>query len=55
VHWHHGEKAIAVYEITASENGNGSFKVKNFDLETATGGKRYWWWIDNGVLHKKEK
>ncbi|HYO22844.1 MAG TPA: cyanophycinase [Flavisolibacter sp.] len=55
VTWNHNGKALTVYEIQASENGNGQFDVGNFSMTAATGGKRYWWWVDKGVLHKKEQ
>lgn len=55
VTWNAGNKALAVYEIPASVNGGGSFNVGSFSLATATGGKAYWWWIENGVLNKKEQ
>ncbi|WP_231463934.1 cyanophycinase [Pedobacter sp. Leaf132] len=51
--WINNEKAISVYEIPASVNGGGNFNVANFKASEATGGKWYWWWIDNGVLNKK--
>lgn len=53
--WNRGEKAVAVYEIPASVNGGGNFNVANFKVDDATGGKWYWWWIDNGVLNKKDQ
>ncbi|RYF87254.1 MAG: cyanophycinase [Chitinophagaceae bacterium] len=55
VEWKQAEKALSVYEIQASANGNGSFNVADFSMTNATGGKHYWWWIDNGILHKKEQ
>lgn len=55
VTWNAGNKALAVYEIPASVNGGGSFNVGSFSLATATGGKAYWWWIENGILNKKEQ
>ncbi|UKT62653.1 cyanophycinase [Pedobacter mucosus] len=54
--WNNGEKAVSVYEIPASVNGGGNFNVVNFKASDATGGKWYWWWIDNnGVLNKKDQ
>jgi len=53
--WNRGEKAVSVYEIPASANGGGNFNVANFKAVEATGGKWYWWWIDNGVLNKKDQ
>ena len=53
--WNHDQKALSVYEITASEKGNGEFDVASFSIDKAKGGKRWCWWIDNGVLVKKEQ
>ncbi|KQR66913.1 cyanophycinase [Pedobacter sp. Leaf176] len=53
--WSRGEKAVSVYEIAASVNGGGNFNVANFMAADARGGKWYWWWIDNGVLNKKDQ
>lgn len=53
VTWNYGEQAVAVYEIAASVTGGGSFNVTNFNFASATGGKSYWWSINNGVLLKK--
>ncbi|WP_293313170.1 cyanophycinase [Pedobacter sp. UBA5917] len=55
VNWNDGQQAISVYEIPASVNGGGNFNVTNFKADEATGGKWYWWWIDNGVLNKKDQ
>ncbi|RBQ03443.1 cyanophycinase [Pedobacter miscanthi] len=55
VNWNNGEQAVSVYEIPASVNGGGNFNVANFKANEATGGKWYWWWIDNGVLNKKDQ
>lgn len=51
--WKNNEQAVAVYEIPASVNGGGSFNVASFKLNEATGGKLYWWYIENGELIKK--
>ncbi|RYZ28702.1 MAG: cyanophycinase [Chitinophagaceae bacterium] len=53
--WKQGEKALSVYEIQASETGNGHFNVASFSMSEATGGKPYWWWVDKGILHKNEQ
>lgn len=53
VTWKQGEQAVSVYEIQSSDTGNGNFNVANFNLAEASGGKNYWWWIDNGVMNKK--
>ncbi len=55
LNWKRGDKAVAVYEIAAETNGGGSFNVNNFSQAEATGGKWNWWWIDNGILNKKEQ
>jgi cyanophycinase-like exopeptidase len=53
--WNQNGKALSVYEIQASENGNGEFDVARFSIKEAVGGKRWWWWVDKGILHKKEQ
>ncbi|MEH3112828.1 cyanophycinase [Pedobacter terrae] len=55
VNWNNSGKAVSVYEIVASANGGGSFNVANFKVNEASGGKWYSWWIDNGVLNKKDQ
>jgi len=55
VNWNNNEKAVSVYEIAASANGGGSFNVATFKASEASGGKWYSWWIDNGVLNKKDQ
>ena len=55
VNWNSSGKALSVYEIQASESGNGGFDVANFSMAEATGGKPYWWWIDRGTLNKAEQ
>ncbi len=52
VTWKNGEKAVAVYEITAAANGAGNFNVANFNMAQATGGKAFWWSVDDGVFIK---
>lgn len=51
--WNYAEQAVSVYEIPASVNGGGNFNVANFSFAEATGGKLYFWSINNGVLLKK--
>lgn len=53
--WNRNGKAVAVYEIAALVNGAGNFNIKNFNKVEATGGKWYWWWIDNGILNKTQQ
>lgn len=53
--WNRREQALVVYEIPASEAGRGSFDVANFNPAVASGGAWYWWWVENGVLSKKEQ
>jgi cyanophycinase-like exopeptidase len=55
VQWSNNEQAASVYEIQSNEQGGGYFDVQSFDGKKASGGKWYWWWIDNGALHKKEQ
>lgn len=52
VTWKQNQQALNVYEIEASTTGNGSFNVDSFSESEATGGKWYWWYIENGVLFK---
>lgn len=53
--WNADGKAIQVYEIQSSEDGNGKFDVASFDDSKASGGKAYWWGAIDGTLYKKEK
>jgi cyanophycinase len=55
VTWKQREQALSVYEIEATVTGNGTFNVATFKESQASGGKWYWWWIENGVLNKKAK
>lgn len=55
VTWKHNQKAVIVYEIEAATTGNGSFNVNTFSESDAAGGKWFWWWIDNGILYKRER
>ena len=52
--WEQKEKAIRVYEIQATPEGNGTFSVKDINISKAGGGKWYWWWVEKGKLFKKE-
>ncbi|NTS42432.1 cyanophycinase [Flavisolibacter sp. BT320] len=51
--WDRDGKALAVYEIQASATGNGNFNVASFSTGEATSGKMYWWWVQDGILHKQ--
>lgn len=51
--WNHNGEALKVYEIQASDTGNGSFHVTDFDPAKASGGTWYWWWVEKGQLKKK--
>jgi len=53
VTWNNNEQAVTVYEILADVNGGGNFDVSSFSLTAATGGKLYWWYIEDGELFKK--
>jgi len=55
LHWNQGHQALEVYEIQASEKGNGLFDVAGFSLKKSKGGKTYWWWVDKGILQKQLK
>ncbi len=52
--WMAGQQALKVYEIQGTEEGNGSFNVANFTSPQAQGGTWYWWWVENGILNKKQ-
>lgn len=53
--WNKNQQAISVYEVSASDTGNGSFNVADFNPGTASGGTWQWWWVDNGQLSKKDR
>lgn len=48
--WEANNKALQVYEIEGTPEGNGKFNVRNFKPRKAIGGKWYWWWVENGTL-----
>ena len=48
--WNDNQRALFVYEIQGSDSGAGNFSVADFNSEKASGGKWYWWWVDNGNL-----
>jgi cyanophycinase len=52
--WNSKGRAIKVYEIQATPEGNGSFDIARFKQGKATGGKWYWWWVDKGKLNQQE-
>ncbi|MDB5148499.1 MAG: hypothetical protein JWQ57_2519 [Mucilaginibacter sp.] len=52
--WSRKGQAIKVYEIKGTPEGSGSFDIANFKQGKATGGKWYWWWVDNGKLNQQE-
>jgi cyanophycinase-like exopeptidase len=52
--WNRKNQAIKVYEIQATPEGSGSFDIAHFKMGKATGGKWYWWWVDNGKLNQQE-
>jgi cyanophycinase-like exopeptidase len=52
--WNRKNQAIRVYEIQASPDGSGKFDIAHFKQGKATGGKWYWWWVDNGKLNEQE-
>jgi len=55
LHWKAKRQAIEVYEIQGAPQGHGHFSVSDFEISKATGGKRYYWWVENGLLKLKEK
>lgn len=48
--WNAGHRALRVYEIQGTENGNGNFSVSDFKAAKASGGEWSWWWVENGEL-----
>jgi cyanophycinase len=50
--WNRKGQAVKVYEIQGTPEGNGSFDIAHFKKGNATGGKWYWWWVDNGKLNQ---
>lgn len=53
--WNRKSQAVKVYEIQATPEGSGSFDIAHFKQGKATGGKWYWWWVDNGKLYQQER
>ena len=51
--WIAGKKAIRVYELQGTPEGNGRFSVSDFLPSKANGGVWQWWWVENGVLHEE--
>ncbi|MFC0517400.1 cyanophycinase [Mucilaginibacter angelicae] len=51
--WSRNGHAVKVYEIQATPEGSGSFDIAHFKQGKATGGKWYWWWVDNGKLNQQ--
>jgi len=51
--WNYNQQAIRVYELKGSVNG--SFDVAGFKASKASGGKWFWWWVDNGELNQNEE
>ncbi|MEJ7738396.1 MAG: cyanophycinase [Chitinophagaceae bacterium] len=48
--WFADTKALKVYEIEGTVEGNGRFNVVNFKSAKAKGGIWYWWWVEKGEL-----
>jgi len=46
---------LRIYEIQGTATGAGNFSVADFNSSKAKGGLWYWWWVEEGVLHKKPK
>lgn len=47
--WLGDQKAVRVYSIQASANGNGNYSVADFDESKASGGQVDYWWVENGA------
>lgn len=52
LNWQAGNKALKVYEIEGTPEGNGSFNVRKFKKRKASGGNWWWWWVENGTLNQ---
>lgn len=50
--WAAHNKALLVYEIIGTPQGNGKFSVRNFKSRKASGGKWFWWWVDTGTFQQ---
>ena len=48
--WNADKKALKVYQIEGTTEGNGSFDASGFGSGQAKGGTWHWWWVENGVL-----
>lgn len=52
--WIAKKKALKVYELAGTNEGNGRFDVTKFRSAKAKGGKWFWWWVENGELQTAE-
>lgn len=48
--WKANNKALKVYEIQATERGNGMFSIKKFKPKKYAAFNKQWWWVENGEL-----
>lgn len=55
VEWVANRQAVNVYEIHGGRDGSGYFSVSDFSPAKATGGKWYYWWVENGSLKERTK
>jgi len=46
---------VNVYEIHGARDGSDYFSVSDFNPAKATGGKWYYWWVENGSLKERTK
>jgi len=53
--WNRNKQAVSVYEMQATPEGSGNFNVATFAASEASGGKWYWWSVDNGQLFKTDQ
>ncbi|SET58990.1 cyanophycinase [Hymenobacter actinosclerus] len=50
--WLRQQQALAVYEVSGSETGQGRVSVTDLSPAAAQGGSWQWWWVDNGQLQQ---
>ena len=53
LNWVAQKRAIRVYEIKGTPNGNGRFSVSDFLPSKANGGVWQWWWVEDGILKEE--
>lgn len=48
--WKAKNKGLQIYEMQATENGNGMFSIKKFKPQKSAIINNQWWWVENGEL-----